>query len=1125
VGGTIAVDVLGPLRIVVDGEIVHPPAQVAPLVTALAVADRPLGKLELARDVLYLSPRSIDSRLSRLHRLLGVDQPLHRVPVPRSGLVEIDDRIVTVDARRFRSLVAEAESLIAAGRSDEGLDRLLEADDLWRDGPLSWEPLGDPHGRTAFGRARQDLLQRRRRVRESAARLGPECHRRVSPARLVRWTREPDASSQCWHARIVSELDRRGPAAARAALAMWPRVQTADADRTRRWTELLVAHGRQRGAWVLPAEPGRPPVVTIGRERERAALWQHAEAIVHGCGGLHVVTGQAGSGKSHLLARLERHAESDLGLRVVHVDVEERTGFHRALRHALTPLWQDVLRRTDPPHALVERGDEIATFLGEPSMAGPMGVDGHEPVAPIAHAERIVGSLLCSLPRPTLVIFDNIHRASPELPQLLTVLARRWLGPAGIVASFRPGHDAADALAEEHPVTVLDPLDRAAAALLLSTTRGGRIDERAVDRLYRQSGGLPLALLHAKDDGFVPADGPSLASTLSRWLDRRSPEARRALGVAAVLAEGTRFDIALAESLLADEPDAVRALRGQLDAGVAIERRDGVGAFTHRAWRDIAYAGVEPHRRRSLHQRVLQFLERRLGQASDPDGIAACALAIAHHAGAADRGGLATTIGVGAVVRAADSLGPFETSTALRLYGCALEIARPEDQLAILLRQGRLRRLAAEWDDAEADLRAAVEVAENLGDVVAEAEATLLMAHITWDPQRWDGTLRSRLVSLLERVPEEEVTVRARLQACLAGGSYQDGVTGTGPDTGTLARAAAAAVDRLEPGDAAEVLMWARKGLLDDEPPEATLQMAKRMRRLARGSSYLTANAILATVVDHIRLGDDASARTDSDAYRTLAASTGSPVQGYVAATLDALWSLHDGRFDEAETAIRTAERLGAEFGGTTARQVVKAQRVVLMRESADPTALARFTRRLDDSRPADGRIPAWGLAVAWLFGECGVVDEAGDRLRRIAAQFDDFRDLPRGPHRIVSLAFAAETLWHVERAGRSAPADRRIARRVHELLSAHPDRHVLLGWPAVHLGPKDRFVGLSALAAGDHDGGLAHLRRALRQSASRPHRARTLLDVATVAAGVGGDRADPRGPIRAAANARVLWR
>ena len=218
----------------------------------------------------------------------------------------------------------------------------------------------------------------------------------------------------------------------------------------------------------------RQPWVAVGREREYAELWDHAEGVVHGRGGLHLLAGEAGAGKSHLLARLEHHAEVDLGLRVVHVDVEERTGFHRALRRALAPLWQDVLRQVDPPDGLIERGEEIAAFVGEPTTAEPMGPFGHEPVSPIAHAERIAGSLLCALPRPTLLIFDNIHRASPELPRLLGLLGARSLDTVGIVASFRPDDEVARALAEKYPVTALDPLDRASAGLLLSTIRGRR---------------------------------------------------------------------------------------------------------------------------------------------------------------------------------------------------------------------------------------------------------------------------------------------------------------------------------------------------------------------------------------------------------------------------------------------------------------------------------------------------------------------------------------------------------------------------------------------------------------------------------------------------------------------------
>ena len=140
-----------------------------------------------------------------------------------------------------------------------------------------------------------------------------------------------------------------------------------------------------------------------------------------------------------------------------------------------------------------------------------------------------------------------------------------------------------------------------------------------------------------------------------------------------------------------------------------------------------------------------------------------------------------------------------------------------------------------------------------------------------------------------------------------------------------------------------------------------------------------------------------ARTRADSDAYHSLAATAASPVHSYIAATLHALWDLHDGRFDEAATSIDVAAELGAEFGGTTARQVVIAQRVVLMRERGDPCALTRFTQGLDASRPADGRLPVWDLAIGWLMAECGLLADAHERLGRIAEQLDNFRDLPEG--------------------------------------------------------------------------------------------------------------------------------
>ena len=979
---------------------------------------------------------------------------------------------------------------------------LLRADDLWRAGPAAWEELGDADARTPFGQARDELAERRRHLRELAGRLGLERPGGIPPNRLLRWTREGEAPPSLWHARLVGELDACGTAAARASLAEWTEEDGGGNEPARRWAALLVAHGTPRGGVAAPTAVDPPREPPVGREDEYAELWRFTRGVAKGRGGLHLLVGGAGSGKTHLLAHLQRHAGAELGLCAVHIDVEEETGLYRVLRRALTPLWQILLRRADPPDEVVDRADEIVAVVAGPTLDEPKGVDGREPVSPVHHAAGLAGAVLRAIDHPVLLVLDNIHRATPELLEVMNRLSRDSLGLVGVVASLRPEGCFADALSAAPARTVLVPFDLPTAGRFLSSLRGHRVDEREVEHHYRRAGGVPLALLNVSDDDGPELNGgctPSVMTTLGRWVASRPPAARRALGTAAVLAEGTRFDLALVAQILASEPEAIDALSTELDAGIDVHRVGDETAFTHRAWQEAAYATVEPRRRRALHQWVLEHLERQLVQTSDPIEIATCASAIAHHASRADFGGLATTIGLGALVRAADTLAPFETATAISLYGRALQIARPDEQLAILLRQGRTRRLAAEWDAAESDLLTAAELARALGDVVAEAEATLLMAHMTWDPVRWGGTLADRLESLLTRLPPDEVTVRARVQACLAGGTYQDGVTGAGPDSTAFARAAAGVVDQLEAGDAAEVLMWARKGLLDVEPPEHTLGLATRMRQLSRGSSYLTGNAILASIVDRIRLADDERARRDTCAYRALAAATGSPVQRYIAATMDALWSLYDGRFDDAEAAICSAERFGHEFGGTTARQVVAGQRVVLARERGDLVAAPEFLTHLDEYRPTDGRIPVWSLAVSWLHADCGLIAAAAERLRPIAERTEDFQALPRGPHRIVALAFAAETIFRLDQAGSATPCDRRTARRVSEALRAHPDQQVLLGWPVAHLGPTRRYSGLGAVASGDVAGGLRDLHAALRRSASAPHRARILVDIASV--------------------------
>ena len=273
----------------------------------------------------------------------------------------------------------------------------------------------------------------------------------------------------------MSELDACGTAIARASLAEWMEEDGGGNEPARHWAALLVAHGTPRGGVAAPTTVDPPRKPPVGREDEYAELWRFTRGVAKGRGGLHLLVGGAGSGKTHLLAHLQRHAGAELGLCAVHVDVEEETGLYRVLRRALTPLWQILLRRADPPDEVVDRADEIVAVVAGPTLDEPKGVDGREPVSPVHHATGLAGAVLRAIDQPVLLVLDNIHRATPELLEVMNRLSRDSLGLVGVVASLRPEGCFADALPAAPAVTVLEPFDLPTAGRFLSSIRGHRV--------------------------------------------------------------------------------------------------------------------------------------------------------------------------------------------------------------------------------------------------------------------------------------------------------------------------------------------------------------------------------------------------------------------------------------------------------------------------------------------------------------------------------------------------------------------------------------------------------------------------------------------------------------------------
>jgi DNA-binding CsgD family transcriptional regulator len=379
----------------------------------------------------------------------------------------------------------------------------------------------------------------------------------------------------------------------------------------------------------------------LGRQREREALERLLESVRRGTGGVLVVHGEPGVGKTALLDYAV-DAEQFRVLRTVGVEGEIEFPY-AALHQLCAPMLELSERLPDPQR------DSLAVAFG--LAAGP-------PPNPFLVGLAALGLLSdAAEERPIVCVVDDAQWLDVASARALAFVARRLLAEkvALLLATREPTR-----LLAGLPELRVPPLGHHDARALLESVLPAPLDERVLERLILETGGNPLALLELPRGltpaqlagGFgLPAAVPlstSIEESFTRRLARLPGDARRFLLVAAAEPTGDLALVWRAARSLGIPESAAQAVESDalvaLDAGVAfrhplgrsaVYRASGVGerSEVHRALAEATDPDLDPDRR-AWHraqaasvpdEHVAAELERSAGRAQARGGLAAAA--------------------------------------------------------------------------------------------------------------------------------------------------------------------------------------------------------------------------------------------------------------------------------------------------------------------------------------------------------------------------------------------------------------------------------------------------------------------------------------------------------------------
>ncbi|MGW7535360.1 AAA family ATPase [Amycolatopsis sp. NPDC054798] len=612
--------------------------------------------------------------------------------------------------------------------------------------------------------------------------------------------------------------------------------------------------------------PSRP---LVGRHDEVDRLLALIRAAKRGEGGVLVLRGEAGIGKSALLEHVEQAAEGFQLVRASGSEFEGELPF-AALHQLCVPVLAhlDTLYRDS---LLVAFG--LADGAPDPFRVG------------LAALELLAAA---AAERPLLCVIDDAQWLDAASARALTFLARRISAePIAMVFAARdqepvPGLD-------ELPGMAVGGLSDAQARVLLAEEKTVTLDERVRDRLLAEARGNPLALIELpKAGGFaLPAPSP-VTNRIERSFRARMaelpPDARQLLILASADPTGDPGLLwAAARKLDLEVPAATAAAEA---SGLIVF--DTRVRFCHPLARSAAYRAAEPKQRRAAH--------RALADATDPDTAGDRRAWHRAQATAGPDEEVAAELELSA--SRAQARGGVAAAAAFLERAAALSLD-PGKQVERTLAAARAT-LAAGRTDAAADLLASIDTATL--DVPQHAGVDLLRGQIAF-VQGADGAVRG-----------PELILRAAQQLAASDPERSREFLVAALEMGLVVGRAAGVLDRV----------------LDAAPPAGPPDLLSALVRLTAeghragvpairqaltgGDAGWTRTPALATVL--------AGELWDLDLHRTIVEwlvrtgqSTGAPMTVRLGLSQAALHAVFTGNFGQAMAAIAEEEAIADALG------------------------------------------------------------------------------------------------------------------------------------------------------------------------------------------------------------------